>query len=268
MIIYNNKFDTLIEKKSRNPLIPFLVENIENKYIKVGIIPGVVFFRANGLALSPLKKTTYYECQDGDAIYLNLKVTTLKSPVIGKINIANPDVYINCFLENEKNTLFRELDKILEEAGEEEKEEVEERKKEYQKNFDEAVEEEKKRSIRYYKHNKFIIKDVEASIIKTKKIENENLSKTEGDVTIVNFILAEVEKQEVSVKEGEDDKVLKKDLTNLSLLTPTNRSGPQLLINYFIINEGTQTYSDIKILNSEYPDVKQFTSIDFFLEFI
>lgn len=111
-MIINNNFDTIIETEQiKNPLIPFFVEKKgegAEQAIKVGILPGTVLFLATKQVFSPVKDVLYFNCVKDDCIYLNLTVGIKKSPVIVKINWKDPDVYINCVLEPEKDKFIKE----------------------------------------------------------------------------------------------------------------------------------------------------------------
>jgi hypothetical protein len=112
-MIINNNFDTIIETEQiKNPLIPFFVEKVRNgeegETIKVGILPGTVLFLATKKTFSPVKDVLYFNCIKDDGIYLNLNVGIKKTPIITKINWKDPDVYINCVLDPDKEKRVKE----------------------------------------------------------------------------------------------------------------------------------------------------------------
>jgi hypothetical protein len=107
-MIINNNFDTIIETEQiKNPLIPFFVEG-NKEAIKVGILPGTVLFLATKKTFSPVKDVLYFNCIKDDGIYLNLNVGIKKTPIITKINWKDPDVYINCVLDPDKEKRVKE----------------------------------------------------------------------------------------------------------------------------------------------------------------
>ena len=107
-MIINNNFDTLIETEQvKNPLIPFFVEG-NKEAIKVGILPGTILFLATKKFFSPVKDVVYFNCVKDDGIYLNLNVGIKRTPIIVKINRRDPEVYIKCVLDPDKEKRVKE----------------------------------------------------------------------------------------------------------------------------------------------------------------
>jgi hypothetical protein len=116
--------------------------------------------------------------------------------------------------------------------------------------YNQNVAYEKEDSVRYGKHNKLSIGDISISMSKENNLEVKEggLIKESHSEMEYKFLLAKVE-----------------EINKTLVFTSKKFEFPQLIIKYGLFNTSTETFKNSATVNCVYPDVKEYTSMGFFL---